>query len=54
MGVISYKDLSERQFKEWAEGRRRLYRAVLLDPSASEEQKQIAKKKLETARARPR
>lgn len=54
MNLISYKDMSDRQFKEWAEARKKLYRSVLLNPSASEEQKALAKKKLEITGPRPK
>ncbi len=52
MNVISYKDMPDRQFKEWSEARKRIYRAVLLDPSSSEEAKLRAKKKLELIKSR--
>jgi hypothetical protein len=50
MKGISTAQMNPDQLERWAEARRRLYRKVLQDPAASEENKKLARQKIESAR----
>jgi hypothetical protein len=50
MKGLSTKGLSGADRERWAEARRRLYRGVLRDPSASNEAKALARKRIEATR----
>ncbi len=52
MNVLAASDMTATMWKEWSEARKKLYRGVLADPRTSEEQKEQARKKLESTRSK--
>jgi hypothetical protein len=50
MKGLGTSQLDRDQRERWAEARRRLYRKVLQDPSASDESKKIARRKIDLTR----